>query len=90
VFVEADGSATAGMVLWKHDDSVIFAAYRYLFHCSEALKAEMHAIIIGMGLAIQYSGMPIIMQSDSAMELSILSGNSLDHSAYGVYSSKNS
>ena len=52
VFVEADIPATAGMVFRKEDDSVIFAAYRKLFHCNESFEAEIHAIIICMGLAI--------------------------------------
>jgi hypothetical protein len=64
-FSYADGSAAAGMILRRHDGSVIFAAYRCIFNCNDALEAELHAIMQGMALAIQHCNLPIIVQSDS-------------------------
>ena len=38
-FSPSDGSAAAGMILRRADGSVIFAAYRCIFNCNDALKA---------------------------------------------------
>lgn len=77
------GAATAGMILRRHDGSLIFAAYRFIFNCNDSLEAEIHAIMQGMALDIQHSTLPAIVQSDSSEALLYLSGNGLLHSAYG-------
>ena len=46
-----DGSVGVGMILQRDDGSVIFAAYRVIFNCNEALEAEIHALMQGMALA---------------------------------------
>lgn len=51
-FQIADGSAAAGMVLRNNEGSILFAAYRFIFHCNDSLEAELHAIMQGMALAI--------------------------------------
>ncbi|KAE8800054.1 Alpha-amylase [Hordeum vulgare] len=51
-FMQEDGSAAAGMILRDHEGSVIFAAYRCIFNCNDALEAELHAIMQGMALAL--------------------------------------
>ena len=71
------------MVLRNDDGSMIFAAYRYIFHCNDALEAEMHAIMQGMALAVQHCSMPIVVQSDSTSVLAALTRESLTRSAYG-------
>uniref|UniRef100_A0A453QYK1 RNase H type-1 domain-containing protein n=1 Tax=Aegilops tauschii subsp. strangulata TaxID=200361 RepID=A0A453QYK1_AEGTS len=71
------------MVLRNEDGSVIFAAYRYFFHCNDALEAEIHAIMQGMALAIEHSDKPVIVQSDSSNALAVLSGDTLSRSVYG-------
>ena len=60
------------MVLQNRDETMIFAAYRYIFHCNDAFEAEIHAIMQGMALAIQHSDMPVIVQSDSSNALATL------------------
>ena len=82
-FSSVDGSAAAGMILRRHDGSVVFAVYRCLFNCNDALKAELHALMQGMALAAQYSDVPIIVQSDSSEALASLTGDNLSRSAYG-------
>ncbi|KAM3261817.1 hypothetical protein ACQJBY_052481 [Aegilops geniculata] len=71
------------MVLRRHDGSVIFAAYRFLFNCNDILEAEIHALMQGMALAKQHYEGPIIVQSDSSTTLASLKGDNLDRSAYG-------
>ncbi|XBI67421.1 hypothetical protein VPH35_046779 [Triticum aestivum] len=82
-FMQEDGSAAAGMILLRQDGSVIFAAYRCIFNCNDALEAELHAIMQGMALVVQHCSMPIVVQSDSASALAALTGESLTRSAYG-------
>ena len=43
------------MVLRDDKGGVIFVAYRHIYHCNEALEAELHAIMEGVSLAIQRS-----------------------------------
>ena len=69
------------MVLQNRDETMIFAAYRYIFHCNDALEAEIHAIMQGMALAIQHSDMPVIVQSDSSNALATLTDATLSRSA---------
>lgn len=78
-----DGLASAGMNLRRHDGSVLFAAYRFIFNCNDALEAELHALMQGMALAIQHSEGSIIVQSDSSEALSCLYDNRISRSAYG-------
>ena len=82
-FMEADGTAAAGFILRRHDGSVVFAAYRFLFNCNEALEAEIHVLMIGMALVRQHTELPILVQPDSSTALSCLSGSSLISSVYG-------
>ena len=78
-----DNRAADGMVLRREDGSLIFAAYRYLFHCNDALEAEIQAIMQGMALAIQHSHFSVVVQSDFVYDLAILAGDTLSRSAYG-------
>ena len=41
-FSGESGAAAAGMILRHHNGSVIFAAYRFIFNCNDALEAELH------------------------------------------------
>ena len=71
------------MVLGNPDGSLIFAAYRHLFFCNNALEVELHAIREGLALALERSDLPMVIQSDSSTALSSLSSDILDRSAYG-------
>src|SRR4051812_48211611 len=70
-------------ILQKHNGTIIFVDYRYLFHCNEALEAEIHAMMQGMALALQHGELPVIMHSDSSMALTIVSDGLLVCSPYG-------
>lgn len=60
-----DGSPAAGTIL-RHDGSMIFAAYRYLFNSNDMLEAGIHALIQDMALALQHNEGLIIVQSNSS------------------------
>ncbi|KAE8815446.1 Alpha-amylase [Hordeum vulgare] len=82
-FDGSDGSAAAGMVLRDNNGQLIFFAYWVIFHCNDALEAELHAIMQGMALAIQHSALPLVVQSDSGEALSSLLSKGSERSAYG-------
>ncbi|KAE8805074.1 autophagy-related protein 7 [Hordeum vulgare] len=82
-FDGSDGSAAAGMVLRDNNGQLIFSAYRVIFHCNDALEAELNAILQGKALAIQHSALPVVVQSDSAEALSSLLSKGLERSTYG-------
>ena len=65
------------------DGSVIFSAYQVIFHCNEALEAEIHALLQGMALAAQHTDRSVMVQADSLEVLSILVGDNWSRSAYG-------
>uniref|UniRef100_A0A8I6XI76 RNase H type-1 domain-containing protein n=1 Tax=Hordeum vulgare subsp. vulgare TaxID=112509 RepID=A0A8I6XI76_HORVV len=71
------------MILRNATGGVIFAAYRKLFHCNDALEAELHAIIEGIKLTVEHSNSTIMVQSDCDAALKAISDASLDRSAYG-------
>uniref|UniRef100_A0ACD5VPB5 Uncharacterized protein n=1 Tax=Avena sativa TaxID=4498 RepID=A0ACD5VPB5_AVESA len=78
-----DGSAGSGMVLRNHDGVVIFSAYRHLFHCNDALEAEISALMEGLKLAHQWSDDPIVIQSDSALALAAVRDKTCNRSVHG-------
>ncbi|KAE8785072.1 Alpha-amylase [Hordeum vulgare] len=82
-FREADGSTAAGMVLTDIEGVIIFAAYRFILHCNDPLKAELHAIMQGMALAIEHSNLRVLLQSDTSEALSSFSIEGLSRSTYG-------
>ncbi|KAI4989313.1 hypothetical protein ZWY2020_036630 [Hordeum vulgare] len=82
-YCATDGSAGSGMILRTRTGEVIFAAYRKLFHCNDALQAELHVVLEGIKLTTEHSEATIMVQSDCAAAINALSDASLDKSAYG-------
>ena len=62
-FQKAGGSAAACMVLRDSEGAILFAAYRFIFHCNDLPEAELHALMQGMALTIQHSVLPLVVQS---------------------------
>ena len=56
-----DGSAGSGMILRDMTGAVIFASYRKLFHCNEALEVELQAMMEGLKLAVEHSQATILI-----------------------------
>mgnify|MGYP005850191785 CR=1 FL=1 len=59
----------AGKILRREDSSVIFAAYRVIFNCNNALETEIHALMQAMAMAIQHTDEPMMVQSNSSKAL---------------------
>ncbi|KAE8813793.1 hypothetical protein D1007_08983 [Hordeum vulgare] len=82
-FHAVDGSAGSGMILRDSTWAVIFASYRKLFHCNDALESELQAIKEGLKLATEHSQATIILQSDCDEALKMIADASSNISAYG-------
>ncbi|KAE8781796.1 protein transport protein sec24 [Hordeum vulgare] len=81
-FHAVDGSTGSGMILRDSTGAVIFASYRKLFHCNDALEAELQAIKEGLKLATEHSQATIILQSDCVEALKMIADASSNRSAY--------
>ncbi|KAE8778636.1 Arginine decarboxylase [Hordeum vulgare] len=79
-----DGTAGSGMILRDCKGDVIFASYRKLFQCNDALEAELQAIKEGLQLAFIHASSPVVLQTDSAMALKMIATGTYDRSLYGV------
>ncbi|KAE8786332.1 Alpha-amylase [Hordeum vulgare] len=82
-FLKDDGSAAASMIIINEKGEVMMATYRYLFNCNDPLEAELHAVMLGMALALQHFSLLVVLQSDSSEALSSLTNDALLRSAYG-------
>uniref|UniRef100_A0A452ZRM5 RNase H type-1 domain-containing protein n=1 Tax=Aegilops tauschii subsp. strangulata TaxID=200361 RepID=A0A452ZRM5_AEGTS len=71
------------MVLRNEDGSLVFAAYKYIFNCNDALESDIHALMQGMALAIQHSDKPMVIQPDSSCALATILDDTLSRLAYG-------
>ncbi|KAE8805115.1 hypothetical protein D1007_18858 [Hordeum vulgare] len=79
-----DGTAGSGMILRNCQGDVIFASYRKLFQCNDALESELQAIKEGLQLAFIHASSPVVLQSDSAMAINMIATAGYDRSLYGV------
>jgi hypothetical protein len=75
-------SAGAGMVLRDHAGEVIFTACRNLESCTDALEAELAAIEEGLKLALHWSTLKIIVETDCSDAVELISGKKANLSAY--------
>lgn len=57
--------------------------YRHLFRCNQALESEIQSIMEGMTLAMQWTDLPMVVQSDYSVAFSALTDGSMDCSLYG-------
>jgi ribonuclease HI len=77
----SDGAAT-GMVLRDHQGDMIFAACRVLRHCSDATEAELLAIEEGLSLALQWTTLKIVVESDCSEAIELIKKSTPNTSAY--------
>lgn len=77
-FVKEDGTAGAGMILRDHEGAVIFAATRVLFNCGGPLEAEMAAMDEGLRLALHWSSLPLVVETDCAELLKLVQSKDME------------
>ena len=77
-----DGTTGACMVLRGVDGSIIFSACRELRSCRDALEAELCACMEGLSFAIQRSDLPIVIEMDSMVAVSMIQDREIDRSVY--------
>ncbi|XBI21048.1 hypothetical protein VPH35_062225 [Triticum aestivum] len=70
------------MILRDNMGSIIFLACRALWSCRDALEAELCACMEGLSLALQRSDLPIAIEMDSSMAVSMISCGDIDRSVY--------
>ena len=59
-----NGNAGTGMVLRDPAENIIFSACRFVCDCEDVLESEILAIKEGISLALQWSSLPIDVESD--------------------------
>ena len=52
------------MILRDHDGNIIFSACRFVYDYEDVLESEILAIQEGLSLALQWSSLPIDVESD--------------------------
>jgi ribonuclease HI len=82
-FMASDGKAGAGMIPRAHDGTIIFSACRSLEQCNSALEAELCAIMEGTALAVERCQQPIMIETDSAEVVRMLTTTARDRSPLG-------
>lgn len=74
------GGAGVGMLLRDETGRVIFSACRSLLLCEDALEAEFRACLEGLELSLQYSQLPIIIDTDCSQLIMAIQNRSRDRS----------
>ena len=70
-FSEADGAATAGVIMRDHSGSACLAASHQLTRCSDSEEAEAKAILLSLQIARDSSFVPSSVRSDCARAVSL-------------------
>ena len=81
-FQPTDGTAGAGMILRDHLGDVMLAAIRGLGNCADALEAELAAIHEGITLSLNWTELDILVETDSADAVQLISAAGKDRSAH--------
>uniref|UniRef100_A0ACD6A7I9 Uncharacterized protein n=1 Tax=Avena sativa TaxID=4498 RepID=A0ACD6A7I9_AVESA len=82
-FMQKDGTAGAGMILRRHDGSIILTSCMSLRKCGSALEAELQAFMEGTALAMEWCQEQILIETDSSLLVSMLKNREHDRSPLG-------
>jgi hypothetical protein len=87
VKLNVDGSFTktgagVGMILGDHNEETVFTACRSLNQCDGALQAELLAIQEGVKLAMHWSTLDIVVETDYADAVALINGKQPNISAH--------
>ena len=82
-FSVQDGIGGAGMILRDESGAIIDSSCRELRHCASALESEIAACMEGISsLAIQWTAMPLVIQTDCLDVVKLITGTDDDRSAH--------
>ena len=70
------------MILRDEAGRIIFAACRALYSCNDALEAELSACLEGLTSSIHRTELPIEVEMDSSVAVSIITCGDFDRSIY--------
>jgi ribonuclease HI len=87
-FILQDGTASVGIILRRHDGSIILSSCRVLVRCCSALEAELRALVEGVSLASEWCQEPILIETDSAEILQMIRSKERDLSELGNLTSE--
>lgn len=79
-FLPATSNAAVGVIIRDHEGQVRMSAWRSLQHCRDAEEAEAMACCKGITLAVRWSDIPMVLETDCATIADGLKNHSLDHS----------
>ena len=77
-----NGVAGTGMILRDHVGNIIFSSCRYLFSCNDMLETEIMGIREGLSLALQWSNLPIDVESDNLEAVKMILTGDMNRSKY--------
>ena len=77
-----NGIGGAGMILRDRAGSIIFSSCRHLHTCTDALEAELLAIKEGISSSLQWSNLPIDIESDCLEAVSMIKEGVANRSKY--------
>jgi ribonuclease HI len=83
-FSERQNEAGAGMILRDESGAPIFSSCRELRHCSSPLESELAACMEGLALAIQWTTLPVIVQSDCLQLIHMIQAAGDDRSLHSM------
>lgn len=80
-FQAEDENGGVGMILRNWSGEVIFSSCRFLNSCREALESELLACVEGLRLALQWTILPIIIETDCLVAFQLVQVKVQDRSA---------
>lgn len=80
-FQQEENTGGAGMILRKSDGTIIYTSCWFLRKCHSALEAEIAALREGIELALEWSSLPLIIESDCVATVNMIKNHALDRSS---------
>lgn len=77
-FIQCSEAASAGIVIRDHTGSVLLTSWRIISHCGSAEEAEATACWEGVNLAAEWVKKPLILETDCANLVSMLTSSGFD------------
>ncbi|EEE57524.1 hypothetical protein OsJ_07834 [Oryza sativa Japonica Group] len=81
-FNNSSGQAGIGMILRNSEGEAIFTGRQAIANCVDALESELLACKFGLDLALHWSILPIILETDSILAVSAINGKTEDKSRF--------